>query len=536
MKPVLATVLLVGAAAITPARGDCVGVHPVGNTTLRTVAVVTGLTGRPLFVTSPPADTNRLFILEQNGFIRIKKRGDPPATVSTFLDISAKVQAAPSNNEMGLLGMAFDPDYATNGFFYLNYTEGPILGPWFTVVARYSVTPGSPDLGDPDSEVRLLRFSQPENNHKGGQLQFGPDGMLYVSTGDGGGGGDAHGTCGNGQELSALLGKMLRIDVRGIDPASVAPDCGGATAGYRVPSGNPFADGLGGLCDEVWSYGLRNPWRSSFDAATGDLYVADVGQNCWEEINYTPAGVGGKNYAWRMMEGTHCFNPSTPSTCNPTPATCGTVPPCNDPSYARPILDYGHTAGACSVTGGYVYRGCQMPNYSGIYFYGDYCAGFIRGLRVSGGVATNLQDYTSQLDPGASLLFSLTSFSVDVQGEIYITDRDGIVLRIVPPFPSLEVSGDGAAADFRLSQAAWVWENLQFTTMNPVASYRVYRGAPAGGFRCVLATSATQWVGGDPALPAPGAMFAYLVTAISPTGEQTATGSPSATLLPDPCP
>ncbi len=309
-----AAALAVGATAPRAAI-DCTGVAPAASTTLETVAVVTGLAGRPLYVGSPPGDVNRLFVVEQDGFIRIKKRGDPPGQLTTFLDISARVQAAPAYDEMGLLGLAFDPDYATNGLFYVNYTEGPLPGPWFTVVARYAVSASNADAADPQSEQRLLRFQQPETNHNGGQLQFGRDGYLYISTGDGGGGGDQHGTCGNGQSLATLLGKMLRVDVRGSAPASLPPDCGGAAAAYRIPADNPFANGPGGACDEIWAYGLRNPWRSSFDAANGDLYIADVGQNCWEEVDYAPAGApGGANYGWRQMEGNHCYNNAFPDT------------------------------------------------------------------------------------------------------------------------------------------------------------------------------------------------------------------------------
>ena len=515
----------------------CDGVSPVSNTTLKSVAVATGMAGRPLFVASPPGDLNRLFIVEQDGRIRIKHRGDPPSTVTTFLDISTIVQATRTLSEMGLLGLAFDPDYSSNGFFYVNYTEGPIGGPWFTVVARYEVS-ADPDVADPGSETRLLRFSQPQTNHNGGQLQFGPDGYLYISTGDGGSAhdtGGGHAVCGNGQSLDTLLGKILRVDVRNIAPPTAVPDCGGASAGYRIPAGNPFSNGPGGVCDEIWAYGLRNPWRSSFDSLTGDFYLADVGQDCWEEVNFVPSATAGQNYGWRMMEGKQCFNPATPSVCMPVAATCGTVPPCNDPSYTIPILDYGHTGGACSITGGYVYRGCLMPSFAGTYFYGDYCAEIVKALTVSGGAATNLRDFTMQLNPGGASISGLTSFGTDAQGEVYITSAGGSVLRIMPPFTSLEVSGQGAAAAFELGSAAWTWEDLAYTTMHPVASYRVYRGTPAGSFQCVFTSPTPQWPSGDPAAPAPGGLYAYLVTAVS-AAEMTRTGSPTATLLPNACP
>lgn len=526
-----------------PARGaDCTGVAPVSNTALTAVPVVTGLPGRPLYVTAPPGDRDRIFIVEQDGFIRIKKRGDPPGQFTTFLDISSVVQATrtPSLNEMGLLGMAFDPDYGANGFFYVDYTEGPLNGPWFTVVARYPVMPGDPDTADPDGEVRLLRFSQPQDNHNGGQVQFGPDGHLYVSTGDGGNANDqgtGHAVCGNGQALGSLLGKILRLDVRGAAPAGLAPDCGGVSGDYSVPDDNPFVDGPGGRCDEVWAYGLRNPWRSAFDAANGDLYVADVGQNCWEEVNYVPAAqAAGRNYGWRPMEGNHCFNPATPLNCSPTPATCTGSPACNDPSLTRPVVEVGHTGGVCSITGGGVYRGCQMPGFSGAYFYGDYCAGFVKSFRMAGGLVTDPRDWTDAVAPGGALVNSLTSFGQDAQGEIYITDRDGTVLRIVPPFADLEVSGTGAASPFRLDADAWRWEDLEASTMHPVDHYRVYRGLPGGVFSCIFTTPDPQWAGGDPAMPSTGTVLAYVITAVNPGGAESQGVAPPQTLDPAGCP
>ncbi|HEV8700000.1 MAG TPA: PQQ-dependent sugar dehydrogenase [Candidatus Polarisedimenticolia bacterium] len=526
-----------------PARAvDCTGVAPVSNTSVTAVPVVTGLPGRPLFVTAPPGDRTRIFIVEQDGFIRIKKRGDPPDRFVTFLDISTVVQATrtPSLNEMGLLGLAFDPDYPANGFFYVDYTEGPLGGPWSTVIARYSVLAGDPDAADPDSEVRLLRFAQPQANHNGGQVQFGPDGHLYVSTGDGGGANDqgtGHAVCGNGQSLGTLLGKILRLDVRGTAITGLDPDCGGATADYRVPADNPFADGPGGRCDEVWAYGLRNPWRSAFDAANGDLYIADVGQNCYEEVNYVPAAqAAGRNYGWRSMEGKHCFNPSTPLTCNPVAATCSGSPACMDPSLTQPVVEVPHAGGVCSITGGEVYRGCLMPDFSGAYFYGDYCAGFVKSIRMAGGEVTNGQDWTDEVAPGGTLVNSLTSFGQDAQGEIYITDRDGIVLRILPLFTDLEVSGAGAAEPFRLDLDAWRWEDLGASTMQPVDHYRVYRGRPGGVFTCIFTTPAPQWAGGDPDAPSTGTVFAYAVTALSPGGDETHGVAPPQILDPAGCP
>jgi hypothetical protein len=537
VRPLLfSACLLAGFAAPDHAlaQGACAAA-PAANTTLASVPVVIGLSGRPLYVISPPGDVNRLFVVAQDGLIYIHKRGDPPAVVTTFLDISAIVQHAASNNEMGLLSMAFDPDYAATGHFYVFYSEGPLFGPWFSVVARYSVS-ADPDVADPTSELRLLRYSKPESNHNGGQLQFGPDGFLYISTGDGGGGGDLHGTCGNGENLATLLGKLLRVDVRGVDPESMTPDCGGATAGYRVPSTNPFANGLGGSCDEIFAYGLRNPWRSAFDRLNGDLYIADVGQNCWEEVDYLPApGNGGTNFGWRSMEATHCFDPSVQSNCNPSPVACAGIPSCNDPSLKLPVLEYSHATGGCSITGGYVYRGCLMPNYSGTYFYGDFCAAFIHTFRIAGGVVTSPADVTAQVDPGHTLGNSLTSFGVDAQGEMYIANRGGTILRILPPFPDLEVSGPGSATPFRLGPASWTWEDLAFDTMSPVASYHVYRGTPGGSYRCVFQTTGTSWAG-DPADPPLGSVFAYVVVAVDASGATGRSATPPVPLTADPCP
>jgi hypothetical protein len=333
-----------------------------------------------------------------------------------------------------------------------------------------------------------------------------------------------------------LLGKLLRLDVRGVAPSSLPPDCGGTGAVYAIPADNPFASGPGGDCDEIWDFGLRNPWRSVFDAGTGDLYIADVGQNCWEEIDYAPVlQTGGHNFGWRMMEGNHCYNNSTPLTCDPTPATCGGVPACNDPSFTDPIAEYGHGAG-CSITGGFVYRGCLMPNLGGLYFYGDYCSGFIRSLRVAGGTATEPRDWTSQLNPGSTLTNSLTGFGTDAQGEPYIVNRQGTILRILPPLASLEVSGRNTLSPLLLSAAAWTWEDLAFDTMAPVASYRVYRGTPGGTFICVFTTTTPRWTGGDPASPPAGNVFGYIVTGVGPTGEETTSGDPPANLLPGSCP
>lgn len=520
----------------TMAQDVCAGVSPVASFTLSAFPVVTGLAGRPLEVTSPPGDTDRLFIVEQSGLIRIHHRGDPPDATTIFLDLTSIVQATPSLDEMGLLGMAFDPDYATNGRFYVDYTEGPFTGPWFSVLARYQRSDPDPDVADP-AELRLLRIAQPQNNHNGGQLFFGIDGFLYVGSGDGGSGGDPHGTCGNGQNRTSLLGKLLRLDVRDLDPGSVPPDCGGPGLPYRIPSGNPFALTGTSDCGETWAYGLRNPWRSTVDPATGDLYVADVGQNCWEEINVLPGGgPAGANFGWRQMEALHCFNTSQPTNCTPPPAACSGSPACNDPSLTLPILEYSHANSACSVTGGHVYRGCQMPSLAGRYFYGDYCAGFVRSFRLSGGAPADPQDHTAAVDPGGALVLGLTGFGRDAQGEIYVVDRSGTVLRLAPRFADLEVSGSGAGTPLLLDGPDWTWEDLAFTSMQPVSFYRVYRGVPNGIFRCRFTSPTPSWTGGDPEVPPPGGLFVYVVTAVSPSGQESRPGIAGAGFVLDACP
>lgn len=523
-------------AAIPAGAAVCDGVSVFPNTSLESVTVTTGLTGRPLFVTSPPGDVNRLFIVEQSGFIRIHKRGDPAGTTTLFLDISAKVQASAFLNEMGLLGLAFDPDYATNGRFYVNYTEGATFGPYASVVARYNVSAGNPDLADPTSEVRLLRFAQPQSNHNGGWMTFGPDGFFYIATGDGGGSGDQHGTCGNGQIRTTLLGKLLRIDVRGLDPAGTAPECSGLTTPpYTIPSGNLYR-GASADCGEIWSYGLRNPWRPSFDGLTGALYVADVGQNCWEEINYVASpGNGGQNYGWRQMEGMHCFDTNNQSNCDPIGAICAGSPACNDPSLIDPVLEYSHSVApsGCSVTGGYAYRGCRMSALQGTYFYGDYCSGWVKSFVISGGVPTSPADWTAQLDPGGGLVNNLTSFGEDAQREMYLIARSGSVRRMVPPFTAIAVSAP-SAGPFRVDRGApWTWEDLRLTHDRPVTAYRIYRGTPNGLFNCIHKATAASWTG-DPVDPAAGQLFAYVVTAIEGTRE-TATEH-AGTFDPSGCP
>ncbi len=506
----------------------CDGIAVSRNGALTAVPVATSLDHRPVFVTAAPGDHTRVFILEQDGYVTIKKRGDAPTLTTQFLDIHTKVNTF--DVEQGLLGLAFDPDYTSNGRFYVTYTEASTGA---IVVARYNVT-SNPDVADPSSEVRVLKFTHPQANHNSGQLTFGPDGYLYIWSGDGGGSydmGSGHGVCGNGQSKTTLLGKLLRIDVRGIAPSSRPPDCGGSGAGaYTIPTDNPMDDGPGGTCDEIFAMGLRNAWRNSFDPATGDLYIADVGQSCTEEVDVVHLpGNGGQNFGWRSMEGGHCFDPDNAHDCeNDQPDSCELpeVPLCHDSRLFSPSLTYEHTdAGECAITGGYVYRGCKMSGFRGTYFYGDYCAGFIKSFQLLGGVPANLRDWTAQLDPDGTLQFGLGSFGIDAEGELYIASLYGDVLKVVPPLPSLEVSAPGAAAQLRLAKGSdWTWQDLHYETDHPISGYRVYRGKPNGSFSCIVKTDVAHWAG-DSRVPAKGTFFSYVVTAVNDDGQESLKGA-----------
>jgi glucose/arabinose dehydrogenase len=530
-------------------QGICDGVAPVLNTNLTRVTVARGMTAGtsgPLFVTAPPGDIKRIFIVLQNGIIRQLQRGDPPSAHTVFMDIDARVLS--TGDEQGLLGLAFSPNFANNGYFFVNYTRND----GDTIVSRFRTLDGTPKTnGDPASETILFRIDQPESNHNGGWMSFGPDGFLYIAQGDGGGSGDVHGTCGNGQNLGVLLGKILRIDPTGT--VGGAPDCGLDAGPYTVPNSNPFRDGAGaGNCDEIWAYGVRNPWRDSFDAQTGDLYIGDVGQGCWEEVNMTPGtSTGGENYGWRLFEGRHCYN--SLQGCSATDSPVGCTPVCSDPAppgdpipngTRLPIWDYSSGPGPeCTVVGGYVYRGCRMPNFRGKYFYGDYCAGTVLSFEAVGGVATNHQSWTAQL--GSALAFDLTSFGTDAQGELYIADRDGLVYLALPPLPAFEVSGTGAANPLLMSKGGdWTWENLQVASWQPISSYSVYRANVADGvfnagevFDCVRSSTTPTWpAGGDPTNPQPDGMFAYVVTAQNGAEQTGPGGAPVRTLSVLACP
>jgi len=333
-----------------------------------------------------PDDTSSLiFVTEQRGVIYAFSANNSQQA-AMFLDITDRVNRG--GNEEGLLGLAFDPDYQENGYFYVYYSAAD---PSRSVLSRFSLDQEDTDVADPQSEVIIMEVEQPFSNHSAGQLTFGPDGYLYIGLGDGGGSGDPQG---NGQNLGTVLGSILRIDVSGLS----------APGDYEIPIDNPFVD-IEGARAEIWAYGLRNPWRFSFDLETGLLWAGDVGQNLWEEIDIIAKGA---NYGWNTMEGSHCYSPATG---------------CNQSSLTLPIVEYDHSQG-CSVTGGYVYRADQIVSLQGYYIYGDYCSGNIWALAYHDNVITENILFT---ESG----LSITSFGEDLAGNLYILDRQGGIYTLV---------------------------------------------------------------------------------------------------------
>ncbi len=413
----LTMVILIAGTFVTPAP------HTAAQAELTWPAislqiVVNGLDS-PVHLTHSGDQTGRLFIVEQAGVIRIYQN----RLLSTpFLDIHGRVRS-PANGgggEEGLLGLAFPPGFGVaKDYFYVYYTN--LDGN--NQVSRFHLS-ANPDQADPSGEERILLLPHPQySNHNGGQVAFGPDGYLYIGTGDGGGGGDPYE---NAQNTASLLGKILRIDVEMGSPASpgLSPRLylplirqgQGSTSGspYRIPSDNPFA-GRPGYRGEIWALGLRNPWRFSFDRQSGDLYIADVGQNAWEEVDYQPASsAGGENYGWDISEGTHCYEP--PSGCDLSGLTL-------------PIFEYFHQVQNgiedCSITGGFVYRGSDFPTLQGIYFAADFCSGKIWGVRRQG------QVWQSALLKDTPYLIS--TFGEDQAGELYLADYNGSIYRVISP-------------------------------------------------------------------------------------------------------
>jgi glucose/arabinose dehydrogenase len=397
----------------------------LAQTALTTTRVASGL-NHPLCIAHAPGDPNRLFILEQPGRIRILNLSSGVLNPTAFLDISASV--ATNWLEYGLLGIAFHPDYQNNGFFYINYNPNNLTVA-DTLVARYHVS-ANPDVADPASATTILRFGYgTRREHRSGWMDFGPDGYLYLTTGDGA----ENDPDGAAQNLSLLRGKLLRLDVNGPDGIPGTSDDdefpADANRNYCIPIGNPYR-GSATNAQEIWGAGLRNAWRCSFDRLTGDLWIGDVGQGQREEVDFQPAGAaGGRNYGWRCTEGTFC--------------TGLTGCTCNGPTLTPPIYEYNHTIGV-SVTGGYVYRGCAIPDLRGTYMFGDYQVNKFFSLRYNGTV-TNFTDRTAELAPGGGLTLATPSaFGEDLAGELYICDwSGGEVFKIVPrttPPPSLVIT------------------------------------------------------------------------------------------------
>jgi glucose/arabinose dehydrogenase len=369
---------------------------------------VTGSLSAPVHLTHAGDGSGRLFIVEQSGRIRIYQSG---ALLPTpFLNISDRV-LSPSNGgggEEGLLSVAFPPNYTGKGYFYVYYTN--LNGN--NQISRFHIS--GANQANANSEELILSLNHPtQNNHNGGQLAFGPDGYLYIGTGDGGGAGDPPN---NAQNPNTLLGKILRIDVEPGQPPAITQahrsylplmlQGGPSPLAYRIPSDNPFV-GQSGYRQEIWALGLRNPWRFSFDRLNDDLYIADVGQSAWEEVNHQPGSSnGGENYGWRIMEGKHCYNSQS----------------CNQSGLTLPVWEYSHADG-CSITGGFVYRGSTYPALQGIYFFADYCSGKIWGLVKETGV------WQSSLLLDSP--YNVSSFGEDEAGELYVVDRDGNIYRVV---------------------------------------------------------------------------------------------------------
>jgi glucose/arabinose dehydrogenase len=343
-------------------------------------AVASGFV-HPVGISHAGDGSNRLFVVEQRGTIQIVRNG--AVNTTPFLDITSLINS--TGEEQGLLGVVFPPNFGLRPSFYVNYTDKTGVGN--TVLARISLGT-DPNVADAATLTALLRITQPFNNHNGGQLAFGPDGMLYMGSGDGGSDGDP---LGNGQSLNTLLGKLLRIDVLS------------GTVPYAIPTGNPFGN-------EIWALGLRNPWRFSFDRSTGDLYLPDVGQDTVEEVNFQQVGSGaGANYGWKIMEGTLCFGGLS----------------CSSAGLTLPVAEYFHNSGDCAIIGGFVYRG-SLSSLQGTYLYGDFCSGRIWGLRREGGTWTNklLSDTN----------FTISSFGEDDAGELYLADyAGGKIYRIGTP-------------------------------------------------------------------------------------------------------
>ena len=364
----------------------------------------------PIGIYESPDNTNRLFVVEQGGIIKVFQNDSSAATAKDFLDISDSVT---SGSETGLLGLAFHPDFQNNGYFYIDYTA-TVAGQLQTHISRFKVSATNPDSAITSSELILISQDQPFSNHNGGQMAFGPDGYLYIGFGDGGSGGDPYG---NGQNRSTLLGKILRIDV----------DHTNGSINYSIPVDNPFYGNFSGYKEEIFAYGLRNPWRFSFDPQTNRLWCGDVGQNLWEEIDLIESG---KNYGWNIMEGFHCYSPANG---------------CSTSGLTMPIWEYDHSNGRCSIIGGYVYHGTEMPELDGKYIFGDYCSKTIWALTFNPGVDTSVEELTT----AGSSIFSL---GIDSNNKLYVCTSDGNIYRLTESFTNTSEAGEVIPKSYKLNQ------------------------------------------------------------------------------------
>lgn len=342
---------------------------------------------RPVDFQYPEDGTNRVFVVEQAGTIHVFEKESSVESTDIFLDIEDKVSRR--GNEEGLLGLAFHPEFSANNYFYVYYSAA---NPRRSVVARYEVDPDNPDRALPNSETILMEIAQPYGNHNGGQISFGPDGYVYIGLGDGGSGGDPEE---NGQDRSTLLGSIIRIDVDNPSDGRM----------YGIPDDNPFVDNSEGYREEIYAYGLRNPWRFSWDAQTGQMWTGDVGQNAYEEIDIVEKG---ENYGWNIMEGNHCFEPDTG---------------CDQSGLVLPVHEYPHEDGV-SITGGFVYRGSDVPALAGKYIYADYASGNIWALTFDG-----TQAVENELLSESNL--AISSFGVDRNNELYMCAFDGKIYRFM---------------------------------------------------------------------------------------------------------
>ncbi len=477
MRPWFVALVVVALLVVPslPASGGVVAADPAA-VKLITSSFVGGFSA-PVYATHAGDGSGRLFVVEQTARLRIIKNG---ARLDTpFLDLTSVVAVG---GERGLFSVAFHPQYAANGYLYVNYTSKAVGGRQLgdLVLARYRVSTANPDIADPASEQIVLTIPHSgQTNHNGGTVAFGPDGYLYWSTGDGGGGGD---TYNNGQRLvsdpadrnrDARLGKLLRLDVDGGSP-------------YAIPPGNPFA-GVGNTgADEIWAYGLRNPWRFAFDfgASPAMLYIGDVGQGLYEEVNAVPAASAGVNYGWKTREGAHCYN----------------APTCSTAGLTDPVWEYAHGTGDCSITGGFVYRGAKYPQMVGLYLYADYCTGRVWGLDRSGGTTR----HALLLDTP----YQVTSFGQGEDGELYLLHGGGTIYRLA----ALAANTLSAPGGLSSGGQTLTLTGTGFTTGTPVVRFG---SIPA--IATVVSDTALSVV--VPAYPPPGGPVDVTVS----LGGQTAT-------------